>query len=227
MIPAWNAERYLGEAIESVLGQTVPVDSIVVVDDGSTDTTVAVARRYPSVRVIQQAHAGAGAARNRGVTDTTEARLAFLDADDIWAPRKLEHQLPRLEEPGVDVVFGLVQNFLSPDMADELDRIDFERRPLRGFSPSALVVSRVAWEHVGPFATGEPLTDWVDWYLRLQERDIGVAVVGEVVVHRRVHGGNETMRDPLARTAYVRLVKHALDRRRRQATQPPVGSWEH
>jgi glycosyltransferase involved in cell wall biosynthesis len=225
VIPAWNAERYLGEAIESVLGQTVPVDSIVVVDDGSTDATAAVARRYPSVRLIQQAHAGAGAARNRGVVATDEALLAFLDADDVWVPHKLACQLPRLEEPGVGAVFGLLKNFLSPDVADVLGGMEFERRALRGFSASALVLPRVEWEQVGPFATGESLTDWVDWYLRLVESDNEVAVVGEIVVHRRIHGGNQTMRDPQARVAYARLVKDALDRRRRYATEQPVGQW--
>lgn len=214
VIPAWNAERYLGEAIESVLGQTVPVDTILVVDDGSTDATAAVARRYPAVRLVQQVNAGAGAARNRGVAATDEALLAFLDADDVWLPHKLEQQLPLLDEPGVGAVFGLVQNFLSPDVADALADLEFERRPLRGFVPSALVLARAEWEQVGPFATGVPLTDWVDWYLRLVERDARVAVVDEVVARRRVHGKNQTMLDPDARVAYVRSVKAALDRRR-------------
>ncbi len=130
VIPAWNAERYLAEAIESVLGQTVPVDTILVVDDGSTDDTAAVARRYPEVRLVQQANAGAGAARNRGVAATDEALLAFLDADDVWLPHKLERQLPHVEERGFGAVFGLVQNFVSPDVADALADLEFERRPL-------------------------------------------------------------------------------------------------
>jgi glycosyltransferase involved in cell wall biosynthesis len=225
VIPAWNAERYLGEAIESVLDQSAPVDSIVVVDDGSTDATAAVARRYPSVRLVQQAHSGAGAARNQGVTATDEELLAFLDADDVWVPHKLERQLPRLEEPGVGAVFGRLENFLSPDVADVFGGMEFERRALRGFSPSTLVVPRVEWEQVGPFATGEPLTDWIDWYLRLIERDTEIAVVDDVVAHRRIHGGNQSMRDPQARVAYPRLVKDALDRRRRNATEQPVGQW--
>jgi hypothetical protein len=59
------------------------------------------------------------------------------------------------------------------------------------------------------------------------DHDIAVAVVDEVLVHRRIHGGNQTMRDRHARVAYARLVKHALDRRRRRTTEQPVGSWEH
>ncbi len=214
VIPAWNAERYLGEAIQSALAQTVPPDTVVVVDDGSTDGTAAVARSYPGVRLVQQPHAGAGAARNRGVAATDEALLAFLDADDVWLPHKLEQQLPHLDDPRVAAVFGLVQNFLSPDMADELADLEFERRALRGFAASALVLPRSEWEQVGPFATGAPLTDWVDWFLRLRERDAGVVVVDQIVARRRVHGANATMRDPEERVAYVRSVKAALDRRR-------------
>jgi glycosyltransferase involved in cell wall biosynthesis len=224
VIPAWNAARYLSEAIESVLAQTRCVSSIVVVDDGSHDGTADVARRYPQVRLIRQRHAGAGAARNRGVAACDEPILAFLDADDVWLPDKLEHQVGRLDEPGVDAVFGLVENFVSPDRAEALGPIDVERAPLAGPVPSALVVSRAAWARVGPFATDGPLTDWVDWYLRLVDGGAGIAVVDRVVVRRRVHGDNQTMREAHARQAYVHLVKASLDRRRgRGALERPVG----
>ena len=219
VIPAWNVERYIGEAIESVLAQTAPADSIVVVDDGSTDSTAEIAGRYPTVRLLRQEHAGAGAARNRGAAATDEALLAFLDADDVWLPDKLEQQLPRLEEPGVGAVFGLVQNFLSPDVADVLGAMEFERRALPGYLASAAVVRRADWEQVGPFVT-EPVIDWAEWYLRLVERQTAIAVVDKVVARRRVHGGNQTMQPSQDRAAYVRIVKAALDRRHRDTADP-------
>jgi glycosyltransferase involved in cell wall biosynthesis len=221
VIPAWNAERYLGEAIESVLAQDVRPRTIVVVDDGSTDGTADVARRYPGVRLVRQEHAGAGAARNTGLARCDEDVVAFLDADDVWLPAKLTLQLARLAEPGVDAVFGRVENFVSPDREAALAAVAFERRALSGFVPSALVTTRAVCEQVGPFATGEALTDWVDWYLRLVDGGAGIAVVDEVVVRRRVHGDNQTMREAGARTAYVRLVKASLDRRRAQVAHSP------
>ena len=223
VVPAWNAAGYIGEAIESILAQSAPVETIVVVDDGSDDETAAIAECYERVRVVRQERAGAGAARNRGVAACDEPVLAFLDADDVWLPDKLHRQLPRLSEPGVDAVFGLVENFVSPDKADALAGLRFEHRALAGFVPSALVVSRDVWERVGPFSTGGALTDWVDWYLRLVDSGAGVAVVDEVVARRRIHGDNQTMRDSEARAAYVHLVKASLDRRRRRAAVPLAG----
>jgi glycosyltransferase involved in cell wall biosynthesis len=95
VIPAFNAERYLGPAIESVLTQTYSDLELVVVDDGSTDGTASVveACRDSRVRLLRQSNAGVGAARNRGLEATTGSWVGFLDADDMWFPAKLERQL--------------------------------------------------------------------------------------------------------------------------------------
>jgi GT2 family glycosyltransferase len=222
VIPAWNCERYLGEAIESVLGQSVPVDKIVVVDDGSTDGTAAVASRYPAVRLIQQDHSGAGAARNHGVSECDEPLLAFLDADDVWLAHKVECQLECFQSPGVDAAFGLVENFLDPEAADGLIDLRFESRALPGYLPSTMVVTRAEFERVGPFATGAPLTDWVDWYLRLREGGARITAIDRIVTRRRVHGENTTLREAGELRTYVRLVKASMDRRRSVDRQPAM-----
>src|SRR6476661_6221086 len=109
VITTYNYERFIAAAIESVLGQTVRPDEIVVVDDGSTDGTAAVVARYAAqgVRYIRQANAGAGAARNRGIRETRGDLLAFLDADDRWRPDKLARQLAHLRRyPAAGLVTG-------------------------------------------------------------------------------------------------------------------------
>ena len=94
IIPAYNAERVVGRAIQSVLEQDWPPREIIVVDDGSTDATRAVVAKYPPpVKYLHQANAGAGAARNLGVAMATGDWIAFLDADDYWLPEKLRKQL--------------------------------------------------------------------------------------------------------------------------------------
>lgn len=94
IIPAYNAERYIGKAIESCLSQTYPPHEIIVVDDSSTDHTAKIAESFPSpVRVLRLAeNSGVSVARNRGVAASTGDWLAFLDADDWFFPEKLEHQ---------------------------------------------------------------------------------------------------------------------------------------
>src|SRR5216684_1094167 len=95
IIPAYNGEAFVADAIESVLAQTFPVSEIVVVDDGSTDQTAEVVERYASkgVRCIRQKNQGPTAARNRGIVQTTGELLAFLDCDDIWLPEKTALQV--------------------------------------------------------------------------------------------------------------------------------------
>lgn len=99
VIAAYNAASTLAETLDSVLNQTRPADEILVVDDGSTDETAAVAARFADagVRLLQQPNAGPSAARNRGAQATTGDYLAFLDADDLWHPTKLQAQLAYLE----------------------------------------------------------------------------------------------------------------------------------
>jgi len=94
VIPAFNAGKWIVETIESVLSQSTPPAQVIVVDDGSTDDTLERLRRFASrVICLRQANQGVSAARNRGVSASDAEFVAFLDADDIWHPRKLELQL--------------------------------------------------------------------------------------------------------------------------------------
>src|SRR5262245_35430521 len=94
VIPTYNSGRLVVEAVESVLAQTTRVAETVVVDDGSTDDTRQRLGRYAgSVRYVGQPNQGVSAARNRGVSEASQDFVAFLDADDVWHPRKIELQM--------------------------------------------------------------------------------------------------------------------------------------
>ncbi|MGL6097742.1 MAG: glycosyltransferase family 2 protein, partial [Fimbriiglobus sp.] len=94
VIPCYNGAEFLPETLRSVLAQTVPVHEILVIDDGSTDDSAAVAEGFgPPVRVIRQPNQGESVARNRGIDEATGEWVAFLDADDLWEPTKTERQL--------------------------------------------------------------------------------------------------------------------------------------
>jgi cellulose synthase/poly-beta-1,6-N-acetylglucosamine synthase-like glycosyltransferase len=111
IIPAYNAAATIAAAIESVLAQTCPAEEIIVVDDGSQDETSAVVERFgPVVRLVRQANAGCGQARNTGARESRGSWLAFLDADDLWRPTKLERQMPETADPQVAVVVCRVRN---------------------------------------------------------------------------------------------------------------------
>lgn len=107
IVPAYNAAHCLSAAIESVLGQTYKNLELIVVDDGSTDQTREVVRRYgDQIRYIQQDNAGPSKARNNGIRATDSELIAFLDSDDVWLPGKIQEQIDLLEErPDLSLVF--------------------------------------------------------------------------------------------------------------------------
>lgn len=151
VIPCYNGARYLAETIRTVLAQTLAVNEIIVVDDGSTDTSAAIAESFgPPVRVIRQTNQGESIARNRGLEEATSKWVAFVDADDLWETTKIERQMDVVSKQS-DVVlvftgyrmFGAV-NHLAPippaQMAGDFCRADTFFR--YAFSPSSAMVRR-------------------------------------------------------------------------------------
>ena len=215
IIPVFNGERYLAEAIESVLSQTYRPIEIIIVDDGSTDESARVAQQFP-LSYCFQPHSGPGAARNRGVDQARGEFLAFLDADDLWVPEKLAWQIATLAaRPELDAVFGQVEQFNSPD-ADAIVKPErFAGMILNGLCAGAMLIRRAAFMRVGLFATHWQVGDFVDWYPRAQEAELEIVTLPEVVMRRRVHTSNLTVRlRDTANFEYTQILKAALDRRR-------------
>jgi glycosyltransferase involved in cell wall biosynthesis len=220
VIPAHNAERYLGEAIESALAQTVAPLEVVVVDDGSEDHTAEVARAFgPRVRCHSQPQSGIGAARNRCVELARGEFLAFLDSDDLWLPRKLELQLAAFgREPRPDLVFAFMRQFISPDLDEAAARrLACPEGADPGYAPSAVIARREVFTRVGAFATGLRVGEFVDWMARAREHRLREHVVPEQLVWRRIHGTNQTLRERESLSDFAHILKSALDRRRAEA----------
>lgn len=117
VIPCYNAEKFLAEALASVMAQTLSPHEVIVVDDGSRDASVKVAGGFPSVKLIAQPeNLGGSAARNRGVKEAEGELIAFLDADDIWEPHHLRVVSDLLlRHPTCALAFSLVRAFGDRD----------------------------------------------------------------------------------------------------------------
>jgi glycosyltransferase involved in cell wall biosynthesis len=220
MIGAYNAAPYLGEAIESVLAQDYEPVELIVVDDGSTDGTAEVARSFADVTVVSQENGGNGAARNRAVENASGELYAFLDADDRFTPGKLRLQKDALDaDPGLDMVFGHVREFLSPEL-DEETRASLRppaADPMPWTAPNLMLIRRDSFHRVGPFTTAVRVGVTVDWFARAQEAGLRHTILPEVVLERRLHTQNNGLRESASRSQYLEVIRQAMERRRASA----------
>lgn len=221
IVPVFNGEQFLGEALDSILAQTHPSLEIIAVDDGSTDGTAAVLAAYADrVRSIRQENAGGAAARNRGLDEARGEFIAFLDADDIWHPHKLALQLGQLNaRPALDVSLTHIQNFWMPELASEEAAFRDHRRgqPLPGYTPVTMLARRHMFERVGRFDARLRQAGSMDWFLRAFEAGAVIQVLPEVLVYRRLHASNiSRLGHRQSHDEHLQLIR-ALLRRRRQA----------
>lgn len=226
VIPAFDAERFLGESIESVLAQTYAPLETIVVDDGSSDETAAVARSYEGVTVVAQDNAGPSAARNRGFAASRGALIAFHDSDDLMTPDKLEVQAgvlidepevgcvlaeqELLVEPGAELPFwveGSKVQTIMPPRPPEL-----EDEPL--VHPMTMVVRREVFERIGGFDESMRAAEDFDWMLRASEEGIEIARLSAVLLRRRVHPDSLTQDAAAARLGLFRAFKSRIERHR-------------
>jgi glycosyltransferase involved in cell wall biosynthesis len=222
IIPARNAESFLGEALDSVFAQGVPDPEVVVVDDGSIDATVSVAERYGrGVRVIRQEASGSARARNRGLDATSGDLVAFLDADDLWVPDKTRLQLSLLDErPEIGLVFSDMVAFRG-DRQEESTY--FQQRGFTGectlssiflhdmISTPTVILRRACLEAAGRFDESLPIGQDTDLWFRIALAH-PFAVVNRPLVRRRFHDANVTRNSRLLARCVVEVWGRYMDR---------------
>lgn len=219
VIPAYNAARYLPQAVDSALQQTFREIEVLVVDDGSTDDTPARLAAYGErIRVLRQANAGVAQARNAGSAVARGRYVAFLDADDIWQPEKIQRQLDALAQAPGDSASYTAFSVVSADLT-----LREVRRSARQGSlvedllclgnvvgtPSTVVCDRDLLLDVGGFDPDLSLgADW-DLWLRLAMRTT-FSYVDEALVRYRIHEANMSRDVALLERDSVRLLEKAL-----------------
>jgi glycosyltransferase involved in cell wall biosynthesis len=219
IIAVKNGERFLAQAIESILNQTRRPHEIVVVDGGSTDRSKEIAESYDLVRCIDQSSEGFAAAWNEGIAVARGDLIAILDSDDWWAPGKLEAQVKHFVddtdtqycvtrmrfvlEPGHEPPPGF-----KPELLDS-DHI--------AYMPSALMVRRDVFDLIGDFQTGWKISSDIEWFARAKDIPLKLAVVPEVMLYKRVHDSNLSYLDARAlrfNGEIAGLLKQSIDRQR-------------
>ena len=212
VIPAFNAEKYIAECLQSVLSQTTPPQQIIVVDDGSVDATAQIARSASStVKVISTPNRGAGAATTTGVAAVQTDIVAFVDSDDVWLPKKMEIQLASLNDSALacDAVTTKMRAF--GDI--HLKNINEE---YSSWSRSTLVIWMQAFRKVGDVRDlGHGYGEMVDWFSRAKHAGLNIKLVDEALALRRIHSESVSFKANAGQAQdYLRAAVLAFQRKK-------------
>jgi glycosyltransferase involved in cell wall biosynthesis len=216
LVPVWNGAAFLADALGSILAQDPAVDEVVVIDDGSTDGSAAIARGFgPRVRCVTRTHAGLAATRNAAVREARSELVAFLDADDLWPHGRLALLLRALEEnPACDIAQGRLQRLVQDGRSMRWALVD---ESWRAPNVATALIRRAAFATVGPFDESVAGADDVDWLLRAKERGLREVQVDAVTLHYRRHAGNMTNDVAADQSRLLRVLGRAVARRRAAA----------
>ena len=207
VVPVFNQQEFIGEALHSIFGQSFRDFEIVVVDDGSTDETPAILARYgKDIRVLRQPNRGGAAALNAGVRAARGEWIAWLSADDAWEPSKLEEQVNALgQSPDAGLVYT---DYVYIDSAGKILSREHFPCPVPRWrrliwlarrcyiNGSSTLIRKDAFANVGLYDESDRLTpDW-DLFLRIA-RKYNIVHVPEPLVRYRIHGGQTSARRDL------------------------------
>jgi glycosyltransferase involved in cell wall biosynthesis len=230
VIPAYNSEEFIGEAIRSVKAQSFPVAEVIVVDDGSSDRTAEVAERL-GARVIRRRRGGISVARNAGIRAAKHEWIAFLDADDLWTPQKIEYQwaaIRRHPDAGLvscDLVqwvqgSGMPATAVSESTANGEAYTEAKNtyvpRPQGAFlrdrmtynSPTMLIRKNILFS-VGLFDEAVHYVEGIECYLRVIAQ-CAVVLVDRPLVMQRLHERNTSLNSLEMGLSWIRLVDRLI-----------------
>ncbi|MDD5216878.1 MAG: glycosyltransferase family A protein [Candidatus Omnitrophica bacterium] len=221
IVPVFNGERYLADALRSVFAQSYKKYEVIVVDDGSTDQSVAVAKTFRKARFFRQEHQGAAKARNLAIAKSKGQILAFLDQDDLWLPEKLKIQVNYLmDHPEIGYVFARQKIFFEknaklPQKVKKLVALEkMYQSAHAAYLPGTLVLWRAVMDKVGYFDETLTNTSDTDWLFRAKDMGIKSGVVPRVLLRKRFHSDNSCYNVHITRNEILRVIRQSIHRQK-------------
>lgn len=221
---AQTIERALQSAVDEVSSAATAVGfelesvDIVVVDGSSTDDTWEIADRFPEVRVIAQVGIGLANARNQGIADVDGDVIAFLDADDCWAPDSLTVRLAHLVSE--DEVAGVVGHMVTEALPGQSVDVRHRQRigkPIPAFTPGALLVRRRVFEEVGLFDESLTIAADSDWFIRARGVGARIDLIEPVVLRKGARSNSLSADVPQYRRELLDVSRRFLEERNKRS----------
>jgi glycosyltransferase involved in cell wall biosynthesis len=214
IIPVYNGAPYLAETLDSLFAQTHPADEIIVVDDGSTDSSPSILRSYGSrLSVVRQENCGVATARNVGLAHASGDLISFLDQDDLWPADRNRLLVEALRaDPTADVAAGFVEiRYERPTPPHPRQNLDTMRRE---FLLGSLCMRACLIQTLGPFNTNVGYGDDTDFWLRRVEAKTKTVYVDEVTLIYRLHSSNTSFDNSRSKFHLLSALRESLKRRR-------------
>jgi len=221
IIAVKNGERFLAEAIDSVLKQDYKNYEIIVVDGQSTDGTKKIAGDYSQVRIVDQTGKGIADAYNLGIDSSRGEIIAFLSHDDLWTPNKLMVQVDYLQNnPDIQYTVAKGKFFLQegcpiPD--------GFRKELLEGEhicrTMETLVVRKSLFNEIGKINTNFSVAEDVEWFTRAIDNNVKMAIIPQVLLYKRVHDANLSLTSEVNNKNLLSLLRTSIKRKQGASTQ--------
>ena len=204
----YNGEKFVAEAVESVLKQILPSDEIIVINDGSTDNTLEILSQYPELKVISQENKGIAYSRNKAIELATGKYLTFIDADDLWHPNKSYQQFSYLEQnPAIDIVFSHLEHFVKSSFPSSMQVF----KPQKGMMQLCAMIEKQKFLSIGQFS-GNLGGEFILWFQKAKLYGLQDECLSEVLAYRRLHANNFTRRTEYTHNL-TRLAKQLIEQR--------------
>ncbi|BAQ61473.1 glycosyltransferase [Geminocystis sp. NIES-3708] len=218
IIPAFNAEKYLKDAIESVIKQNYQPLEIILIDDGSTDNTAKIAKSFQNIKYIYQENSGPAIARNNGIKIAGGDYIAFLDQDDLWTPNKLSLQINYLKDHS-DISYVLGQQKIFLESGIEKPKW-LKQEYLETITPayllSALLTRKSIFNQIGYFDSSYKHGNDSDWLLKTIDARLSMYIIPEIVLLKRIHDANQSHNIEEMKSDVLSFLRASIQRKNKQ-----------
>lgn len=214
-MPAFNAEKTVKSAVNSVLSQLHKNDELLIVDDASTDNTTEIidAMSDPRITILKhKENQGISSARNTALKKITGDYVCFMDADDLWPKGRQAAIRKAIIEHNADIIFGIIEHFYCPSLTCE------QRQSLRlpktqlGAIPGSVILSHKCIKAIGPFDNKLKIGEFIDYFSRAKQHANTCLEISNPVLRRRIHSNNYTLINRSKKHDYLKVIRKHLAR---------------